>query len=345
MHETNCATGISRCFRHIYGRGSLLAFLPYFIGLQISAGGMTETEAGALGSAYLAGFSLASLTAMWWVARVNWRMLTIGASALIIACLWLLQGIDAYSARFGAVALIGLSMGSFWTLAYRVFGSTENPDRSFAIGIVVSYTTLAGISYIIGQFVAPNYGLTGSALLLSAIIGLLAVSAIFLPKEPAGGANSSTQISYRPPTSIALALIGLLGTGLAFASVWAFAERIGVAAGFDKNAISSVIASNLLASAAGSLLATFVGVKIGRTAPLIGGMILFALCILLLMRADVFPLYAIAVLGLGFFVGFVLPFQMGAISAADAAGRFVVLIAAAQGLGSAFGAYAGRRRF
>ena len=326
----------------IYTAGGLFwAFLPYFVGLQVSAGGMSEAQAGALGSAYLGGFSLASLTAMWWVTQVNWRVLTVVAAALIIACLWSMQGIDAYGVRFISVALIGLCMGSFWAVAYRIFGATENPDRSFAIGIVVSYTVLAAVSYVVGQFIAPRYSLTGSALLLSVIIALLAVSAIVLPQGAAGDTDVSKEISYRPPLSIALALIGLLGTGLAFASIWAFAERIGVGAGFDKNAISPVIASNLLASAAGSLLATVVGVKFGRVKPLIGGMALFVLCVLLLTRADIFLLYAIAVSGLGFFVGFVLPYQMGAIGAADTAGRFVVLIAAAQGIGSAFGAYAG----
>ena len=327
----------------IYSAGGLFwAFMPFFVGLQITAGGMTETQAGALGSAYLTGFSIASLTAMWWVVRLNWRVLTVAGAAVIIAGLWVLQGVDAYAVRIFSVLIIGLCMGSFWAIAYRIFGAMENPDRSFAIGIVVGYTLLAAVSYVIGTFVAPEYGLTGSALLLSAIIAALALSASVLPQEPAGGIDrSSLELSYRPSVPISLALLGLLATGLAFASVWAFAERIGVAAGFDKNAISPVIAGNLLASAAGSVLATIIGAKHGRTAPLIGGMALFVLCILLLTRAELFWLYALSVSGLGFFVGFVLPYQMGAIGAADEAGRFVVLIAAAQGIGSALGAYAG----
>ena len=53
----------------IYTAGGLFwAFLPFFVGLQVSSGGMTQAEAGSLGSAYLVGFSLASLTgrAMTW---------------------------------------------------------------------------------------------------------------------------------------------------------------------------------------------------------------------------------------------------------------------------------------
>ena len=52
----------------IYTAGGLFwAFLPFFVGLQVGAGGMTQAQAGSLGSAYLVGFSLASLTGLWWV--------------------------------------------------------------------------------------------------------------------------------------------------------------------------------------------------------------------------------------------------------------------------------------
>ena len=326
----------------IYSAGGLFwAFLPYFVGLQIAGGGMTEAQAGLLGSAYLMGFSGASLTAVWWVSKVNWRVLTMIGTAVIIASFWLLQGLTVYIAQLLSVALIGISMGSFWSIAYRIFGASENPDRSFAMAIVVSYIFLAAISYTIGRFIAPSYGLAGSALVLSIVLALLAISVKVLPKGTEKGESETVVIDYRPPVPLALALLGLLATGLAFAAVWAFAERIGVAAGFDESQISPAIAGNLLASAAGSTVATLIGSRKGRGLPLMLGLFLFAGCILLLTQSSVFLLYALGVTGLGFFVGFVLPYQMGAISSADTAGRFVVMIAAAQGLGSAMGTYGG----
>ena len=326
----------------IYTAGGLFwAFLPFFVGLQVSTGGLSEAEAGSLGSAYLIGFSLTSLGALWWVPRIDWRVAIAGAAAVVVVCLWLLQGADAYLSSLATVFAIGLMMGAFWTIAYRIFGATENPDRSFAIGIVVSYTALAAVSYAIGQFVVPDHGLSGSALVLGGIIAVLAVSAVFIPAGGGGPGAPAAELSWRPPLAIGLALIGLLGTALAFAAVWAFAERIGVAAGFAGDRISPVIASNLLASAAGSVLATVLGTRLGRAVPLLGGMTLLVACVLLLLWADLFWLYAIAVSGLGLCVGFALPYQMGAIGAADVESRFVVLIAAAQGLGSAGGAYLG----
>lgn len=322
----------------IYTAGGLFwAFLPFFVGLQVSAGGLTQAQAGSLGSAYLVGFSLASLTGLWWVPRFNWRVLIAAAAAIIVLCLFTLAETGSYSVSIGSVFVIGLMMGGFWTIAYRIFGASANPDRSFATGIVVAYTFLALVSYIIGQFVVPDHGLRGSAYLLGAVIVVLGFSALLVPSGISEDPGKSTAISYRPPLRVALALLGILATGFAFAAVWAFAERIGVAAGFDSSRISPVVATNLLASAAGSVLATVLGTRFGRRRALLVGMALMVAAIIALSWSETYWLYAMGIVGLGFTIGFVLPYQMGALAALDAEGRFVVLISAAQGIGSAAG--------
>ena len=322
----------------IYTAGGLFwAFLPFFVGLQVSSGGLSQVQAGSLGSAYLVGFSAASLTALWWAPTFNWRLLTGVATASIIAALLLLAGADSYLTGLVSVAVVGVMMGSLWSIAYRIFSVSDKPERSFAIGIVVSYTALAAVSYVIGQFVVPGHGLTGSAYLLSAVILVLGLSGLLIPSGLDKPGSASSAVAYRPPLAVAIALLGILATGFAFAAVWAFAERIGVAAGFGSARISPVIASNLLASAAGSVAATVIGTRFGNRMPLFTGMALLLVSILLLTWAGTFWSYALAVAGLGFSVGFVLPYQMGRLAALDVEGRFAVLIAAAQGIGSACG--------
>jgi len=322
----------------IYTAGGLFwAFLPFFVGLQVGTGGMTQAQAGSLGSAYLVGFSLASLTGLWWVPRFNWRLLVAAAATIIVLSLFVLAETGSYGVSIASVFATGLMMGSFWTIAYRIFGASANPDRSFAIGIVVAYTALALVSYVVGQFVVPDHGLKGSAYLLSAVIVVLGFSALLVPSGSGEGEEESTAISYRPPVRVGLALLGILATGFAFAAVWAFAERIGVAAGFDSSRISPVVASNLLASAAGSVLATVLGTRFGRRWVLLAGMALMVAAILSLSWSEIYLLYAMGIVGLGFTIGFVLPYQMGTLAVLDTEGRFVVLITAAQGIGSAAG--------
>jgi len=322
----------------IYTAGGLFwAFLPFFVGLEVSTGGMTPAEAGTLGSAYLVGFSLASITGLWWVPRFNWRMVIVTAVAIVVVGLFALAEAASYGISIASIFFIGLMMGSIWSIAYRIFSAMPDPDRSFAIGIVVGYSGLALVSYVVGQFVVPEYGLRGSAWLLSAVIVVLGFSALLVPSGFGAGPVESTTISYRPPRHVASALLGILVTAFAFAAVWAFAERIGVTAGFGASRISPVVASNLLASALGSVLATVLGTRFGRLLTLMVGMALMVAAISSLFWSETYAFYAIGVVGLGFTIGFVLPYQMGALAALDTEGRFVVLITAAQGIGSAAG--------
>ena len=326
----------------IYTIGGLFwAFLPFFIGLNISSGGFSQAQAGALGTGYLVGFSTASLSALWWARRFNWRTLSLVAAGIVIAALIALARIGTYPASLATVFAIGLMMGALWTVAYRIFSATSNPERSFAIGIVVSYSALALVSYVVGRFFVEQYGLAGSSYFLGALILVLGLSALLLPEGDTAEEKSAEQAHSRPSLPIVLALLGMLGTGFAFAAVWAFAERIGVSAGYDASDISPVIASNLLASALGSVAATVLGMRAGRWIPLLAGMLMMLISVLALMQFTGFPVYAAAVAGLGFAIGFVLPYQMGNIAALDSRNQFVVLIAAAQGIGSAIGPWLG----
>ncbi len=326
----------------IYTIGGLFwAFLPFFVGLNISSGEFSQTQAGFLGTGYLVGFSTASLTALWWVRRCNWRSLSLIATGIVIAAFLVLAQVDNYSASLATVFAIGLMMGGLWTLAYRIFSASSDPERSFAMGILVSYTALALISYVIGRFIVPHYGLEGSSYLLGGLILILGLLALLLPVGAVADEPGQTGSAERPSLPILLALLGILGTGFAFAAVWAFAERLGIGTGFDASAISPVIASNLLASALGSVAATLLGLRFGRWIPLLVGMLVMLMSILALMQLTAFWVYASAIAGLGFAIGFVLPYQMGNIAALDSRNQFVTLIAAAQGIGSALGPWLG----
>ncbi len=326
----------------IYTIGGLFwAFLPFFVGLKVSSGGFTQAQAGSLGSAYLLGFSLASMTALWWASRFDWRRLAGAAAAVVVAGFLVLARVENYPSSLAIVLAIGVMMGTFWTIAYRVFGGSKDPDRSFSTGIVASYTMLALVTFIIGNHILQEFGLPGSSYFLGVVVLLLATSAFLLPRGAQPDDQAAVPGAYRPPLSIMLALFAIFATSFAFAGVWAFTERIGADAGFTASQIGPVISSNLLASAAGSVLATVLGTRLGRMLPLLGGMLAMLVSVIALITVDSFGTYAAAVAGLGFCVGLVMPYQMGHLAALDRDNRFVLLIAAAQGIGSAAGPLAG----
>jgi len=321
----------------VYTSGGLFwAFMPFFVGLQIDIGSLSPTQAGSLGSTYLIGFSLASVSSLWWIHVVRWSHAIFAAAGVVALNLLLMPRMHGFAASFITTGLIGVAMGTLWSIAYQMFATSIHPQRSFAVGIAISYVALAATAYAMGRYIVPAAGLAGAGATLALIVVSLSLSALALPKRQQH-AISTASISLRAPANVLLALGGIIGSGIAFASIWAFAERIGIGAGLERSHVGVIVSSNLLASAGGSVLATWLGSRVGRLLPLCLGYALMAVAVLALLNAQNVQWYAFGVAGLGLGIGFAMPYEMATLAAADERGRFVALIAAAQGFGSAIG--------
>src|SRR6187402_1636855 len=69
----------------LYIAGGLFwAFLPFFVSLQTERAGLSTAAAGFLGTAYLAGFTLSSMLAVWWARRFDLRRCVLTAVLIII---------------------------------------------------------------------------------------------------------------------------------------------------------------------------------------------------------------------------------------------------------------------
>jgi MFS family permease len=326
----------------LYTAGGLFwAFLPFFVGLQADKSGLTATQAGLFGSAYLGGFTLASVSALWWAVRFNWKVCVIAGVALIIAGFFTLGSISEFSGNALCCLVIGLAMGSFWVIAYRVFAASQNPDRSFGLAIAIAYSLLALITFVIGRYVIPVSGLLGMMTVVTLLVIALGAVGLRVPNGIVQGTRAADAAVGVPVAPVLTALVGIFFFGLAFAAIWTFGERIGVSAGLDKRAVGAVLSSNLLITGLGSLLAAALGNRYGRFAPLALSYIVLALCMIAAAHISSFAVFALAIGGLGLGVGFSMPYQLATVSSLDDSGRFVILITAAQGLGTAFGPFAG----
>ena len=325
----------------LYTAGGLFwAFLPFFIGLQTDKSGLTATQAGLFGSAYLGGFTLASLSALWWTERFNWKACVVAGVTAIIAGFFALGSVGAFAADMASCLLIGLAMGSFWVIAYRVFAASQNPDRSFSVAIAISYSLLALITFVIGHYVVPVSGLRGMMTVIALLVIAFGAVGLLVPSTIVTDVRV-TQAARQPVAPVLTALIGIFFFGLAFAAIWTFAERIGLAAGLDKGSVGVVLSFNLLVTGVGSLLAAALGSRYGRFAPLTLACLVLALSMVAVTHISSLTVFALAIGGLGLGVGFGMPFQLATVSSLDRSGRFVILITAAQGLGTAFGPLAG----
>jgi len=325
----------------LYTAGGLFwAFLPFFIGLQEQAGALSSTRAGALGSAYLIGFTAISLLGPWWL-RV-WS--GAGWTLLAMACVWLglltLSRTGAYPLLQAACFSVGLGMGAFWVLAFRVFGAAANPQRVFGLAVALGYAILGLTTWCIGHLILPAAGLMGITVTIGVLVGVLVLISLGLSRvgavqtgERAGHVHSREGALWQ----LLAPLLGVVLLSVSFAAIWAFAERIGHQGGFSPEQIALVLSFNLLVTGAGSLLASMLGTRCPAWWLLLGFGALMVICDLALLGITQFPVYLLALCGLGLAVGIGMPVQLGIVARFDRQQRYVPLVAAAQGLGTAIG--------
>jgi len=325
----------------LYTAGGLFwAFLPFFIGLQEQAAALSSTRAGALGSAYLIGFTAISLLGPWWL-RI-WR--TPGWTLLAMACVWLglitLSRTSAYPLLQAACFSVGIGMGAFWVLAFRVFGAAANPQRVFGLAVALGYAILGLTTWCIGHLILPAAGLMGITVTIGVLVGVLVlISLSFSRGGPIQATAGAGQVQGAEGSlwQLLAPLLGVVLLSVSFAAIWAFAERIGHQGGFSPEQIALVLSFNLLVTGAGSLLASALGTRCPAWWLLLGFGALMVVCDLALLGITQFPVYLLALCGLGLAVGIGMPVQLGIVARFDRQQRYVPLVAAAQGLGTAIG--------
>jgi predicted MFS family arabinose efflux permease len=317
--------------------GLEFSIMPIFLGGMATHLLFNEQQIGFIGSSYLAGFTLTSFSAVFWSRRVSWR-----GGVLLAALVPGASYLTAMVAReyFWILLLtfvVGCSRGVFYAISVCALSDRQEAERSFALGTVASMM-LAGFGMLVLPYImesAQIYGLFVPLIVVS-ILGTLVVG--WLPvggkreAETAQGADSGKR------SLVFLGLGGLLIFWIGMCGIWAFLERIGNASGLSSQAIGTVLAVSYGAVILVAFLAAWLGDRLGRAAPIFIGVMAMLVGIVSMDRTLTFTTYMVA--SLLFQCGWIFsyPYMMAVISRSDKSGRFVPLIAAAQGLGAAVGA-------
>jgi cyanate permease len=320
----------------LYTAGGLFwAFLPFFVTLQIGQGGLSAASAGLLGTAYLAGFTLSSVAAIWWTRAFDMRVV-IGLALLVIIAGFAILGIlGTFALSLACCLVIGCAMAALWVVAYRMIAQSPKADRNFAVAIGISYPMLALITLLASHIVVPHAGLAGVLLTIAALVAIMGLGGFKVPANLDASAASGGGAEGGRFSAGLLALASLLMVGFAFACIWSFGARLGADAGFDDRIVGAILSSNLLLTGIGSLGATAMGNRFGRLPPILVSLILMGFCMAGLVAHSGLAVFALSICGLGLAMGVAMPFQLAAIASNDRDGRLVSLIAAVQGGGTA----------
>lgn len=309
---------------------------PIFLGALAETFTLNGRQLGFIGGAEMGGSCLASLSAVYWFPRVRLRRLAFFALSVgligNLATSWVLDYPMLLLVRF----IIGfLGSGVLYAITLGLIGQLENPDRVIAIAIVFQVLSLAigmvGVPLLMSWWQLP--GVTIALAMLFAT-GFLLLH--LLPERVAAvtaSDSASTGDRFLPGALLASLIVFSIGLG----GVWPFMERIGSSAGFSMMDIGNALAVSGLLGGLGALVAALLGTRLGRLLPIVFALSFqVAACLLLATKSDWYS-YLLAIALFNFCWNLTLPYLMGAIATADVAGRFMVLVPAAQTGGYALG--------
>ncbi|WP_095115400.1 MFS transporter [Pseudomonas sp. Irchel 3F3] len=316
--------------------------LPILLGSMVDSLGFTVEQIGLLGSVCFAGYLLGTLLAVVLIDRMNWRWLTLGcafgAAAAYGMSSWLPPAVQSW-----LWAVIGFFAALMTCLGMRIMGEMANKERALGMRLGIELGVVAAVLFALPSLVIAYFHYTGAALMLAAIILLLSLSALALPRrqefihEAQQGQADSLLARFRfPPAAYAaLAFFFLFGAGQI--GLWAFLERLGHGLALQPAELGIVFVVLKLLGGAAALALAVVGDRLGVRVPHLIVLAVLGTGLLLLGNAEGFLMYAAGawIWEVGFTWGCV--YQTAAIARLDRSGRSIMLIPGAFALSSMAG--------
>ncbi len=305
---------------------------PMVAGVYTDLLGFDLQQGGNVIIAEIAGGALASILAMFWISRVNWRYTILFALTCVAAGnLLTVYQTDAQTLTALRFAVGILGQGTAFAIGISMIGNTADPDRNFGF-VIAAQVAFGVLSLATLRPLVDSFQSIGGMYVPLAVFAVLAMG--FVRFVPEGPAPHDEQHAQQASGSLALPVTGLVAMLIwccGLGAIWTFVERIGVEGGLEPAlALQSLSISSAVAILGALLAAALASKGVGRFLPvtiaLLGQMAVAWFIsgelswVELAIKASIFQV----------FWNLTGPFLMGAIAASDTGGKVAVLIPAAQ---------------
>jgi len=315
-----------------------IVLMPMIVGGLIDTHGFSEQQAANIAALEGMGLVVSSVLAALWIRRASW----VGALVVAFLAYAALNAVSANLAGYTPLLVVrfltGLAGGSLFAVSVAALGDNREPDRAFGLAQAVQGVLMLG-AFSAAPSLLQSWGVGALYYLLAGAALLMLATAWWFPARGrirSGAAATAGQ----GPRHTGLIGLGLVASVIFFVNVfgfWAFVERIGQEAQLPAETIGLALGVSQVVAIAGALAAAWASDRFGRYWPLL--IVLVGQCwALLALLGDFGPVAYFVATGAFqalFIVG--VSYQMGAIAKLDVRGRFLVMMTAAQGLGSAIG--------
>lgn len=299
--------------------------------------GLSDGEAGRIGSANIYGAALGGLVSVFLVKRINWRLLSaVSLAGLIMIDLtsMLIRSADLLLlVRLLHGIIGGLSVGT----GLAVIARTAHPDKGFGMLLFVQFG-LGGLGVLTLPNLVPLFGTAPLFLALAAFSAVTLAMLPFLPDYPpkalpAQGAGQGT-VAWAPFVFAMLAVFLFQATNMA---LLAYMIRLGIESGLERGRVSGALGIATWVALAGPLLVIWLGKSRGRFAPMLLAMLLTlgGNALFHFSHNELIFLFANCMTGITW--GFIIPYLFGVAAEFDSAGRTAALAGVVSKLGLASG--------
>lgn len=287
----------------------------------VVAGKLTEqfaaspAQVGALLSAELGAFSLATIPAYLWLRRVNLRTATYFFTAIVVLGNLASGFIDSFALLAVARVVTSLAAGSITVIILTLSSRTGNPSRAFGLFVVFQLTMGALILavfptlYADAEVGAIYWTLAGLAVLCLPVVRGIDGEAL--------RGQVTAEISDRTKAPLPKLLVGLASVLLfyvALSGVWSFMAQISAEAGIALSPTSLVLSIATVAGIASALLATVLGDTPRRALYLRLGFVGMLLSVFLLLGTPGLVQFAVAAIIFKFAWTLILPYLLSTLS-------------------------------
>jgi DHA1 family inner membrane transport protein len=296
----------------------------------------TARDAGFVAAANVYGAAVGAFSAVFAVKTAPWRKVALGALLGMIAIDLLSTQLRTPPLLIGARFCHGLIGGFLVGTAYAIFARVKAPDRVFGMLLVVQFG-LGGLGLVFLPRLVPIYGapvlfLALAAFSLVTLCMLPFLDAYERPRHSEG--EDGGNIVWAP---LAAALVAVFLFQAANMGVAAYVIGLGRTFGLQTREISATLGIANWLGALGAVLVVALGVRFGRTRPILIGMGILISGTLLFLATRVPWLYAVANIVTGMAWSFTIAYLLGLCAAFDRSGRSAAIAGFSSKMGLASG--------
>jgi MFS transporter, DHA1 family, inner membrane transport protein len=324
---------------------AMFLLLPSFVGALDDVLHFTPERTGLLGSADLAGIALATATGPWWLRRVSWRRVVLISLAAFLVINGLCFGVISFPILLSLRALAGIAAGIAYVVALAGIVDTRQVARNTAL-LVFLQVVFAAVGVYALDAVRITWRLDAVYIyILAWTIPTLALCWRCFPDNP-GDRIQAGGVNWRRVAAPGAAV--LIGTALYFlmiGGVWGYLEGIARAAGLSLSETGAALSIGLVISLVGPAVAAWLGLRLGRTLPLMITALVQVASLYFLIQLKYFSDVAVAFFIVNtifqLFWNYIIAYFIIIFNDIDVSGRFVALYGMASHLTLAIGPYLG----